>query len=75
MQSIFALTFYDLLPSLGSVSDSFPHLESADQLNSSASTGISGNPNAPSPVNTPHAEELPSLSSKWSAEYKEQHEA
>uniref|UniRef100_A0A1I7WC97 7TM_GPCR_Srx domain-containing protein n=1 Tax=Heterorhabditis bacteriophora TaxID=37862 RepID=A0A1I7WC97_HETBA len=46
-----------------------PHLKSTVLLDSSASTGINGNPKALSPVNTPRAEELPSLSSKWFAEY------
>uniref|UniRef100_A0A1I7XJ77 L27 domain-containing protein n=1 Tax=Heterorhabditis bacteriophora TaxID=37862 RepID=A0A1I7XJ77_HETBA len=39
-----------------------PHLESAVLLDSFASTGINGNPKAPSPLNTPRAEELPSPS-------------
>uniref|UniRef100_A0A1I7WD31 Acid phosphatase n=1 Tax=Heterorhabditis bacteriophora TaxID=37862 RepID=A0A1I7WD31_HETBA len=46
-----------------------PHLESAVLLDSFASTGINGNPKVLSPPNTPRAEEFPSLSPNWSAEY------
>uniref|UniRef100_A0A1I7XVF6 DM5 domain-containing protein n=1 Tax=Heterorhabditis bacteriophora TaxID=37862 RepID=A0A1I7XVF6_HETBA len=46
-----------------------------NQPNSSASTGINGNPKAPSLVNSLRAGELSSLSSEWSAEYEEQCEA
>uniref|UniRef100_A0A1I7XS59 Mediator of RNA polymerase II transcription subunit 24 n=1 Tax=Heterorhabditis bacteriophora TaxID=37862 RepID=A0A1I7XS59_HETBA len=45
-----------------------PHLESAVPLDSSASTGINGNPKAPNPVNTPRAEKLSSQNSNWATD-------